>query len=189
MQIQSSFNKNIVKPIIFSAALLSNTSYNTLPANPNNLNAVDITIFNYLSFYNGNIDTDSLATMDTKTNLNFNAIISAKETYSKLDKVKDEFLKFKDYVQNEDQTYLAKYIDELSQKDSWLDFLKNAPSTLSEFELSELVSAIFLSNISVFNKEIKNLLIACVEKYPNTELFDIANGYLELYTNEYEKIK
>lgn len=90
-----------------------------------------------------------------KSKPNFNAKIRTKESPSTLDKVNNEFFKFKDHVQNEDQLYLAKYINELSQKDEWLAFLKIAPSTLSEFELSELVSAIFLSVFNVFTKKIK----------------------------------
>lgn len=124
-----------------------------------------------------------------KSKPNFNAKIRTKESPSTFDKVNNEFFKFKDHVQNEDQLYLAKYINELNQKDEWLAFLKIAPSTLSEFELSELVSAIFLSDVNVFTKEIKNLLTECIEKYPDTKLLDIASGYLELYANEYEKIK
>lgn len=189
MQLQSSFSKTFIKPIIFSTVLLSNTSYNTLPANQDNLNAVDITLNNYLSFYNENTSTNDFIGADSKIILNFKVKAKTRETSSALDKVKDELLKFKDFVQNEDQFYLAKYINELRQKKERVSFLKNAPTNLSEFELSEFVSAIFLSDVDVFNIEIKNLLISCVEKYPNTELSDIANGYLELYANEYEKIK
>ena len=91
------------------------------------------------------------------------------------------FLLFKDSVRNNDQFYLAKYINELSLKKEWLSFIKNASSALSEFELQELIFAIFLSDIEVFTIEIKQLLNECVKRYPNTELSDVASGYLILY--------
>lgn len=123
-------------------------------------------------------------------NTSIKGIAVTKKELSKLqENMNNAILVFKDSVINDNQFCLANYIDELSQQNEWSEFLKNAPYTLTEFELTELVSAIFLSDVNVFTEKIKNLLIACATKYPDSELFDIANGYLELYESEYENLK
>lgn len=115
--------------------------------------------------------------------------ISKKELSTFQEKVENVILTFKDSVLNENQFCLANYINELSQQNVWSSFLKIAPFTLTEFELTELVSGIFLSDINVFNKEIKNLLVECTKRYPDTQLSDITSGYLDLYAGEYKNIK
>lgn len=122
-------------------------------------------------------------------NTSIKGTISKKELSTFQEKVENVILTFKDSVLNENQFCLANYINELSQQNVWSSFLKIAPFTLTEFELTKLVSGIFLSDINVFNKEIKNLLVECTKRYPDTELSDIASGYLVLYASEYKNIK
>lgn len=61
--------------------------------------------------------------------------------------------------------------------------MKSATIFLSKNELSE-----FISDIFIFNAEVKELLYKWVHKYPNSELSDIAYGYLDLYASEYKNI-
>ena len=66
--------------------------------------------------------------------------------------------------------------------------MKSATIFLSKNELSEFISDIFISEINVFNAQVKELLYEWVHKYPNSELSDIAYGYLDLYASEYKNI-
>ncbi len=66
--------------------------------------------------------------------------------------------------------------------------MKSATIFLSKNELSEFISDIFISEINVFNAQVKELLYDGVHKYPHSELSDIAYGYLDLYASEYKNI-
>lgn len=98
------------------------------------------------------------------------------------------FTTFKDCIQNENQFYCVNFIASYSKADIWPIILKSATIFLSKNELSEFISDIFISEINVFNTEVKELLYECVHKYPNSELSDISYGYLELYASEYKNI-
>ena len=104
------------------------------------------------------------------------------------DEIKQFFTKFKNYIQNENQFYCADFLVSSSKDDNWFIILKSAILSLSEYELSEFISDIFISGIDVFNKQMKDFLYDCVNKYPDTDLSDIASGYLELYSKEYNKL-
>lgn len=104
------------------------------------------------------------------------------------DEINQFFTKFKNYIQNENQFYCADFLVSSSKDDNWFIILKSAILSLSEYELSEFISDIFISGIDVFNKQMKDFLYDCVNKYPDTDLSDIASGYLELYSKEYNKL-
>lgn len=104
------------------------------------------------------------------------------------DEINQFFTKFKNYIQNENQFYCADFLVSFSKDDNWFIILKSAILSLSEYELSEFISDIFISGIDVFNKQMKDFLYDCVNKYPDTDLSDIASGYLELYSKEYNKL-
>lgn len=147
--------------------------------NSDNLLEPEYSYTNTSSFGNKSLE-ETFLTVDKNQSL----IISS----LKNDEIKQFFTKFKNYIQNENQFYCADFITNSSKDDNWFIILKSAILSLSVYELSEFISDIFISGIDVFNKQIKDLLYDCVDKYPNTELSDIANGYLKLYSKEYNKL-
>lgn len=151
----------------------------SLTKNSDNLFEPEYAYTNTSSFRNKSLEENFL-TIDKNQSLIFSSL--------KNDEIEQFFTKLKNYIQNDNQFYCADFLENSSKDDNWFIILKSAIKSLSEYELSEFISDIFISGIDVFNKQIKNLLYDCVHKYPNTELSDIANGYLELYSNEYNKL-
>ena len=134
---------------------------------------------NTSSFRNKSLEENFL-TIDKNQSLIFSSL--------KNNEIEQFFIKLKNYIQNENQFYCADFLESSSKDDNWFIILKSAILSLSKYELSEFISDIFISEIDVFNKQMKDFLYDCIDKYPNTELSDIASGYLELYSKEYNKL-
>lgn len=147
--------------------------------NSDNLLEPEYYYTNTSSFINKSTE-ETFLTIDKNQSLIFSSL--------KDDEIKQFFTKLKNYIQNENQIYCAEFLESSSKDDNWFIILKSAIKSLSEYELSEFISDIFISGIDVFNKQMKDFLYDCVNKYPDTDLSDIASGYLELYSKEYNKL-